>query len=570
MTDKFNFVEYADETDYATYNPDDNKVRIYCGRVSRELYDALKGLGFGRAPKQGCFFQVWSPAREDAALALCGEIGDEDSTLFDRAEERSARFATYSGNAERRAEQAIKAGDDAVGGIPFGQPILVGHHSERKHRKAVERAQAAADRTVQEFDRRDYWAYRARAVKRHAERTFDRGVVLRRVKKLEAERRGYERDKTPTDLDWSRIKIIEKLFGYSMFDEYELTDEQAAQVEARLEQGLQANIKRCDRWIDHLDGQIAYWKAVLEDEHGIDVDDQLPLARGGWVRSAYGWGKVVRVNKGAEGRISSVSVDKATFKHERPRSGWFPRVVDYDRILEWSESEPEAEIRVDPTPHATLQEPDPLRQEAEERAAALKAVEVKVNWDPDYFPTPPDVVDLMLNEVADVLGDGRRMLEPSAGDGRIIEAVLRRYGEPLPDRGVTPFWCEVNSTAIETLRAKGLGGLQLGTDFFEVEPNPSFDAVVMNPPFGNRAYVKHVMHAWEFLKPGGMLVTVLPGEARYHNDEDNDRFRRWAEDKHAGHIDLGFSAFKDAGTNISAHVLVLRKPNGDYEQGRLL
>jgi len=67
-----------------------------------------------------------------------------------------------------------------------------------------------------------------------------------------------------------------------------------------------------------------------------------------------------------------------------------------------------------------------------------------------------------------------------------------------------------------------------------------------------------------------MLVTVLPGEARYHNDEDNDRFRRWAEDKYAGHVDLGFGAFKDAGTNISAHVLVLRKPNSDYEQGRLL
>jgi len=511
MTDKFNFEEYADETDYATYGPDDDKLRIYCGRVSRELYDALKGLGFGRAPKQGCFFQVWSPAREDAALALCGEIGDEDSTLFDRAEERSARFATYSGNAEKRAEQAIKAGDDAVGGIPFGQPILVGHYSEKRHRKAVERAQAAADRTVKEFDRRDYWAYRARAVKRHAERTFDRGVVLRRVKKLEAERRKFERDKTPTDLDWSRIRIIEKLFGYSMFDEYELTDEQAAQVETRLEQGLQANIERCDRWIDHLDGQIAYWKAVLEDEHGEDVDEQMSLKKGCWIRCSYGWAQVQRVNKGAEGRITSVSVVKETATWYRGDGWFYPRVVNYEGIAEMKTAEEyqamtyaersEAEIaklerQVEARKKREAAEAaDVLRKKAEERAAALKAVEVKVNWDPDYFPTPPDMVELMLNEVAEVLGDGRRMLEPSAGDGRIIEAVLRRYGEPLPGRGVTPFWCEVNQTAIETLRAKNLGGLQIGTDFFEVEPNPSFDAVVMNPPFGNRAYAKHVMHS---------------------------------------------------------------------------
>jgi hypothetical protein len=32
---------------------------------------------------------MWTPSREDFLIELCGEIGDEDQTLLDRAEERS-------------------------------------------------------------------------------------------------------------------------------------------------------------------------------------------------------------------------------------------------------------------------------------------------------------------------------------------------------------------------------------------------------------------------------------------------------------------------------------------------
>lgn len=65
---------YADEAERATFDPDDRKIRIYTEFVPREMYDALRAAGFQRAPKQGCFFQVWTPEREDVALALCGEI----------------------------------------------------------------------------------------------------------------------------------------------------------------------------------------------------------------------------------------------------------------------------------------------------------------------------------------------------------------------------------------------------------------------------------------------------------------------------------------------------------------
>lgn len=79
----------ASQVERVTYDPDDNKLRIYSGRVSRELYDFLcgrGGQGWNRAYKQGCFFATWTPVREDAALALLEAAGledieDEDTTL---------------------------------------------------------------------------------------------------------------------------------------------------------------------------------------------------------------------------------------------------------------------------------------------------------------------------------------------------------------------------------------------------------------------------------------------------------------------------------------------------------
>ena len=575
----FNFEEWADEVDYATYDPDDNKIRIYSGRVERELYDALKGLKFNRAYKQGCFYGTWTPAREDVALALCGEIDDEDTSLQDRAEDRHARFATYSSNAEKRAKAAIKAGDDAVAGIPFGQPILVGHHSERKHRKAVEKAQRAAERTVEEVDRRDYWAWRARGVLRNANRTFDRGVVMRRIKKLESERRKKQRELNGKDYDHA--------LGFFIWDlEHEYPDEFAEnnqrlyasaawrqkrklesmpKTEARLQKWQAGRDRWCNRWIEHLDGQVGYWKALLEEKHDVDIDEQYPLKKGCWIRCGYGWAQVERVNKGADKRISSVSVDPPTASWYKGPGQWFyPRKVAYEKIKEWSETDPSAEKvlgaqleRIGPPRKA--KEPDSLREQAEAKAEKAAQVEVKVNWNADYFPTPLDIVEIMLNEAAPWLGHNKFLLEPSAGDGRIIERALYRWPKSLCS------WYEIDYTAQQVLFDKGLSHLRRGFDFLDAKPEPLYDAVVMNPPFSRGKAVKHLFHAWEFVKPGGVLVSVQPGSAQHIGGS----FRDWVEDKIVRSIDLGQGAFKDMGTMIGAHILVIEKASGNYEQQKL-
>jgi hypothetical protein len=67
----------------ATYSPEDNKLRLYSStRLDRELYDRVRGAGFIYAPKQELFVApMWTPEREDLLIELCGEIGDEDTSL---------------------------------------------------------------------------------------------------------------------------------------------------------------------------------------------------------------------------------------------------------------------------------------------------------------------------------------------------------------------------------------------------------------------------------------------------------------------------------------------------------
>ena len=77
----------------ATYSPEDNKLRFYPdGRLNPEDYARIKTAGFKWAPAQKLFVApAWSPSREDLMIEWAGEVGDEDTSLVDRAEERAER-----------------------------------------------------------------------------------------------------------------------------------------------------------------------------------------------------------------------------------------------------------------------------------------------------------------------------------------------------------------------------------------------------------------------------------------------------------------------------------------------
>jgi hypothetical protein len=82
----------------------------------------------------------------------------------ERARAKAERYEEWADKAHERSNAAYQRSESAVAGIPFGQPILVGHHSERTHRAAIKKSWAAMDKSVEEMhkaeaheSKAEYW-----------------------------------------------------------------------------------------------------------------------------------------------------------------------------------------------------------------------------------------------------------------------------------------------------------------------------------------------------------------------------------------------------------------------------
>lgn len=164
-----------------------------------------------------------------------------------------------------------------------------------------------------------------------------------------------------------------------------------------------------------------------------------------------------------------------------------------------------------------------------------------VSKDLQYYPTPQKIVDSILDDIYQLAG--QKVLEPSCGCGRFLDGLRKRKA-----RG---YGFEVDAGRAAIARAKG-HTVYLG-NFLEAAPTGDYDLVVMNPPFYGKHYAKHVQHAFEFLKPGGKLIAILPATARYDHGLLDDLGRsasyggRWD--------DLPVGAFSESGTNINTTIL---------------
>lgn len=116
-------------------------------------------------------------------------IADQADRLEDRREALHAKAARKAAAAEACRE----ASDRLVEHIPFGQPILVGHHSEGAHRRRLERAQNLMFKWVEGRAEAAEVARRAEAAGRDAALAEKPTAALRRIERLEAELRDIAR-----------------------------------------------------------------------------------------------------------------------------------------------------------------------------------------------------------------------------------------------------------------------------------------------------------------------------------------------------------------------------------------
>lgn len=581
----------------ATYSPDDNKLRLYAStRLDRETYERVKAAGFAWAPRQELFVApMWTPAREDLLLELAGEIGDEDTSLVERAADRAERFGDYAEKRAADADHAHRAVEAITEGIPLGQPILVGHHSERRARKDQERIEAGMRRAVRMWETSGYWKSRAAGAIRAVKYKERPDVRARRIKGLEADQRKHERERREAEkflTAWRKIgqtndpdAMLRRALLVANYDHssqcFPLADyprqPPASQYEGRMSlwsaldggviTAIQAvdlaapaherAIARHDRWLAHIANRLEYERAMLAESGGT-VADRTGPERGGacrsWASPRGGWSFIRAVN-----RVTVTIHDNRGYG-----GGNFRRIIRLDEIQAlMTAAEVQAarnagtlmEVKggcgfvLANAPPAVRPEAPPERPAAEPAATfdAMKAqlrAGVKVVVARQLFPTPPDIASDMA-AIAHILEDDR-VLEPSAGTGRLLDAMLGAGARSLVA-------VELNRNLAAALRRQYVAADVRQGDFLELGTDQlgKFDVILMNPPFEKGADIKHIEHARRLLRPGGRLVALCADGPRQH-ERLNPTALSWTR--------LPPDTFADQGTSVRTVLLAIMGP----------
>jgi len=141
--------------------------------------------------------------------------------------------------------------------------------------------------------------------------------------------------------------------------------------------------------------------------------------------------------------------------------------------------------------------------------------EARNNQGGDVQFTPLSIVRQLIGFAR--LDETSKVLEPGAGIGFIADEVKK----------ITPNvdCMEICHSFNELLQLKGHN--VIGRNLYSCEPRPEYDAVIMNPPFSDEC--GHIRYAYEFLKPGGILVSVCC--VRIQNSEKRKyvEFRDWLD-----------------------------------------
>lgn len=117
-----------------------------------------------------------------------------------------------------------------------------------------------------------------------------------------------------------------------------------------------------------------------------------------------------------------------------------------------------------------------------------------------FYPTPAFLAE-RVRQLAEIAPD-HQVLEPSAGLGALVEG--------LDSQQVT--CVEASALHCQVLESKGFEVIR--GDFLSAPVGRMFDRVLMNPPFSQGRWQRHLEAASRYVKPGGTLVAVLPASAR--------------------------------------------------------
>lgn len=172
-------------------------------RPSPEIIAGLKSHGFRWSGRSRVWYAKDTPWRRQYLDTIAVQVEDVGERLTyaerkereaERAEARRERYDARAEKAEAAGRARFRAADQIASYIPPGQPILVGHHSERRHRRDVARIDNNMRRGIERMEAAKEYRYKAVAIGHNLERQNRPDFIAQRIKEAEADIRKLERD----------------------------------------------------------------------------------------------------------------------------------------------------------------------------------------------------------------------------------------------------------------------------------------------------------------------------------------------------------------------------------------
>ncbi|MFE4639202.1 DUF3560 domain-containing protein [Streptomyces sp. NPDC056773] len=209
----------------------------------------------------------------DEGFTVTLEVDETDRRSFaeaeqdrtERAADRADRFTEYSDNAANRSNAAYSAAHQIADGIPFGQRVLIGHHSQARAERDRDRIHDGMAKSIHEGKKSEHWAGRAAASAGYETFRKNPGTTLRRIAKLQADLRAVEK--------WMRGQSAK---GYS-----------------RNPGDPELPIRHAE-----LTEEINYWQQVIKEAEaaGFKVWSKADFKKGDFALHRGTWFEVLRVN----------------------------------------------------------------------------------------------------------------------------------------------------------------------------------------------------------------------------------------------------------------------------------
>ena len=188
-------------------------------------------------------------------------VGRED--YFERKELRVERLREKADKIRAESVEAFSNARKMQDSIPLGQPILIGHHSEKRSRQDRDKIDASIKKSVEKQEQAEYYEEKLAAAKKNTAISSDNPEAIElledKISKLKARQQRYK--------DMNKYYRKHKtMLGFE-----DLSDEKAAEINKRIEEDYSFNKKPAPSYIlSNLNAMIKSTEKRLEQLKELD------------------------------------------------------------------------------------------------------------------------------------------------------------------------------------------------------------------------------------------------------------------------------------------------------------